>query len=113
MKSVEVKHGNHPVVLAIPHTGSYISEEILKTFLEPTKQLIDTDWNVHRLYDCHSIRSRISNLFPSRLPVFNIETNSGKKAQILKQVLARILKALVKIAGDLTAKETCQYGYFS
>ena len=88
MRSVEIKHDNHPVVLAIPHTGNYIPEEILKTFTEPAKQLIDTDWNVHRLYDSHSIRSR----YP---------------------VLARILKALVAIAGQLTAKETCQHGYFS
>lgn len=275
MKSVEVKHGNLPLVLAIPHSGNYIPEEILNTITEPAKQLIDTDWNVHRLYDnllpgttvikalfhryvidanrdpsgsalypdrpttalcplttfdgdslylsrqepneseitrrriafhipyhnalrkvlnlarskhgivilydCHSIRSRILNLFPSHPPDFNIGTNDGttcspaienkvrdiceqsdefstvvndrfkggwttrnygqpskgihaiqmelaqstcmlecspwtyddKKAQILRQVLARILKALVTIAGELTAKETCQHGYFS
>ena len=77
MKSVEVKHGNHPVVLAIPHTGSYIPEEILKAVTQPAKQLIDTDWNVHCLHDCHSIRSRISNLFPSYPPVFNIGTYDG------------------------------------
>ena len=88
MRSVEIKHDNHPVLLAIPHTGNYILEEILKAFTETAKQLIDTDWNVHRLYDSHSIRSR----YP---------------------VLARILKALVAIAGQLTAKETCQHGYFS
>ena len=88
MRSVEIKHDNHPVVLAIPHTGNYIPDEILMTFKEPAKQLIDTDWNVHRLYDCHSIRSR----YPE---------------------LARILKALVAIAGQLTTKETCQHGYFS
>lgn len=29
------------------------------------------------LYDCHSIRSVVPRLFPGRLPVFNIGTNSG------------------------------------
>jgi N-formylglutamate deformylase len=29
------------------------------------------------LYDCHSIRSKISRLFDGELPVFNIGTNSG------------------------------------
>lgn len=29
------------------------------------------------LYDCHSIRSEVPNLFPGTLPVFNIGTNGG------------------------------------
>ena len=30
------------------------------------------------LYDCHSIRSVVPNLFPGTLPVFNIGTNDGR-----------------------------------
>ncbi len=171
MKLVEVKQGTLPVVLAIPHTGTFVPKEIFNTFATTGKQLADTDWNIHRLYDglvpdatvvralfhryvidpnrdpfgsslytnektttlcpvttfngepiylpgqepddreialrrnqyfmpyhreielalkkvqsqygfavlydCHSIRSRIPNLFPSRLPDFNIGTNNS------------------------------------
>lgn len=51
MKPVEVKRGNLPLVLAMPHTGLYIPQEILDSFSHSAKQLTDTDWNVHRLYD--------------------------------------------------------------
>ena len=51
MKVFEIKQGNLPVVLAVPHTGQLIPEEIFRTFTNSAKQLSDSDWNVHRLYD--------------------------------------------------------------
>ncbi len=163
-------------MLAIPHTGTSVPEEIMNTFAATGKKLADTDWNVHRLYDgllpdatviralfhryvidpnrdpfgsslytnektttlcpvttfdgepiylpgqqpddreialrrsqifmpyhraieqalkktqsqhgfailydCHSIRSKIPNLFPSRLPDFNIGTNNSTSCDL-------------------------------
>ena len=51
MSIVEVEQGNLPVVLAIPHTGNFIPDEIFSTFTDSAKRLNDMDWNVHRLYE--------------------------------------------------------------
>ena len=40
------------------------------------------------LYDCHSIRSTIPNLFDGELPALNIGTNSGKSCSLALEALA-------------------------
>jgi len=42
--------GTVPVVVSIPHTGTYVPDAILERFNEPAKQLPDTDWHVDKLY---------------------------------------------------------------
>jgi formiminoglutamase len=51
MSPVEISHGKLPIVLAMPHTSCYVPDEILETFTDSAKQLTDTDWNIHQLYD--------------------------------------------------------------
>ena len=51
MSPVEISHGKLPIVLAMPHTSCYVPDEIHETFTDSAKQLVDTDWNIHQLYD--------------------------------------------------------------
>ncbi len=51
MNPVEVKRGDGPVVLGLPHTGLAVPEAILADLNETGRALADTDWNIHALYD--------------------------------------------------------------
>ncbi|WP_017999503.1 N-formylglutamate deformylase [Paracoccus sp. N5] len=51
MIPVEVVQGAGPVILGLPHTGTWLPDEI-RTALNPRGQVLaDTDWHIHRLYD--------------------------------------------------------------
>ncbi|MFK5981219.1 MAG: N-formylglutamate deformylase [Rhizobiaceae bacterium] len=51
MNVVEVHQADGPIVLGLPHTGTFVPEDI-KSKLNPNGLLLaDTDWHVHRLYD--------------------------------------------------------------
>lgn len=50
-KVVEIVQGGSPLVLGIPHTGTYVPAEIFNRLNETGKRLTDTDWHVHRLYE--------------------------------------------------------------
>lgn len=43
--------GTIPVILSIPHTGTFVPDAILERFSEEAKQLPDTDWHVEKLYE--------------------------------------------------------------
>jgi formiminoglutamase len=51
MKPVEVKRGNSPIVLGLPHTGTFVPEPVFDQLTERGQALADTDWHIHRLYD--------------------------------------------------------------
>ncbi|MEZ5893743.1 MAG: N-formylglutamate deformylase [Parvularculaceae bacterium] len=51
MNPVTVIEGKGPVILAQPHSGTYIPSEIFARLNDLGKTLIDTDWHVDRLYD--------------------------------------------------------------
>ena len=51
MTPVEVVQGDSPVVLGLPHTGTYVPPEIFEDLNARGRELSDTDWHVHRLYD--------------------------------------------------------------
>lgn len=51
MTPVEVTSGQGPVVLGIPHTGTWLPPEIEACLNARGKTLSDTDWNIHKLYD--------------------------------------------------------------
>ncbi|MFU8864297.1 MAG: N-formylglutamate deformylase [Rhodobacterales bacterium] len=51
MTSVEVIRGDSPVVLGLPHTGTYVTPEIMAALNPRGQSLTDTDWHIHRLYD--------------------------------------------------------------
>ncbi|MBM2291538.1 N-formylglutamate deformylase [Sulfitobacter pseudonitzschiae] len=51
MNPVEVLQGDSPVVLGLPHTGTFVPDDILSALNARGKELSDTDWHIHRLYD--------------------------------------------------------------
>jgi len=51
MNPVEIHLGNSPVVLGLPHTGTYVPEDILANLNLRGRGLDDTDWHIHRLYE--------------------------------------------------------------
>ncbi|MCV0381013.1 N-formylglutamate deformylase [Nitratireductor sp.] len=51
MNPVEVHQGSSPVILGLPHTGTYVPDAVKARLNEQGRLLTDTDWHVHRLYD--------------------------------------------------------------
>lgn len=51
MIPVEVHQGDSPVVLGLPHTGTYVPDGIMARLNERGQGLDDTDWHIHTLYD--------------------------------------------------------------
>ena len=63
MNEIEITRGDSPLVLGLPHTGTYLPGDI--TGLNDTGlALADTDWHIHDLYaglvdDITTVRTRI------------------------------------------------------
>lgn len=51
MHPVEVVRGDGPIVLGLPHTGTWLPEAVAARLNARGRALSDTDWHVHRLYD--------------------------------------------------------------
>ena len=51
MRPVDVVRGDGPVVLGMPHTGTYVPADIRARFNARGRALADTDWNIHKLHD--------------------------------------------------------------
>nr|WP_122074710.1 N-formylglutamate deformylase [Pseudophaeobacter sp. EL27] len=51
MFPVEIQQGHSPVVLGLPHTGTYVPAEVEAQLNTRGRGLDDTDWHIHRLYD--------------------------------------------------------------
>lgn len=51
MTPVEVSQGDGPVILGLPHTGTWLPEDIRAALNDRGRVLADTDWHIHRLYD--------------------------------------------------------------
>ncbi|MET1412420.1 N-formylglutamate deformylase [Roseibium sp. HPY-6] len=50
MQPVEVTSGDGPVVLGLPHSGTFVPDEIWQQLNPLGQKLADTDWHVDRLY---------------------------------------------------------------
>jgi N-formylglutamate deformylase len=48
---VEIISGDSPIVLGLPHTGTYVPQAILERLNARGKTLADTDWHIHILYE--------------------------------------------------------------
>ncbi len=48
---VEVIRGDSPIVLGLPHTGTYVPPEVQAKLNARGRALTDTDWHIHTLYD--------------------------------------------------------------
>lgn len=51
MKPVEIIRGDLPVVLGLPHTGTFVPDDIFNRLNDRGRGLDDTDWHIHDLYD--------------------------------------------------------------
>ncbi|WP_375691161.1 N-formylglutamate deformylase [Pseudooceanicola sp. LIPI14-2-Ac024] len=51
MTLVEVRRGDGPVVLGLPHTGNHVPDDIMARLTPLGRTLSDTDWHIHTLYD--------------------------------------------------------------
>lgn len=51
MTPVEVVQGDGPVILGLPHTGTYVPQEIRAALNARGQELADTDWHIHTLYE--------------------------------------------------------------
>lgn len=50
MMPVEVVEGDSPVILGLPHTGTWVPEDVRAGLNETGLALADTDWHIHDLY---------------------------------------------------------------
>lgn len=48
---IKVTHGDSPLVLGLPHTGTEVPAPIWERLNETGQALADTDWHIHQLYD--------------------------------------------------------------
>lgn len=51
MTPVEVEFGNSPLILAMPHSGTFVPDDIQQHLNEAGQALRDTDWHIDQLYD--------------------------------------------------------------
>ncbi|GAB4285775.1 MAG: N-formylglutamate deformylase [Roseovarius sp.] len=51
MTPVEIIRGAGPVVLGMPHTGTWLPEEVRARLNARGRALADTDWHIHKLYE--------------------------------------------------------------
>ncbi len=50
MTPVEITRGDSPVILGLPHTGTWLPEDIRARLNPRGQELADTDWHIHELY---------------------------------------------------------------
>lgn len=51
MTPVCVVQGSGPIVLGLPHTGTFVPDDLRANLNENGRKLADTDWHIDRLYD--------------------------------------------------------------
>ncbi len=51
MDPFEVTRGDSPIVLGLPHSGTYVPPEIQAKLNAQGRALTDTDWHIHNLYN--------------------------------------------------------------
>ena len=51
MTPVSVHQGDSPIVLGLPHTGTFVPDEIASQLNANGRALADTDWHIDTLYD--------------------------------------------------------------
>lgn len=51
MNIYDFHRGSVPLLISIPHAGTFVPENIARRFTLAGSHLADTDWHVHKLYD--------------------------------------------------------------
>lgn len=49
--NTEITRGDSPIVLGLPHTGTFVPPDIMARLNATGQELADTDWHIDRLYD--------------------------------------------------------------
>lgn len=50
MNPVSIEQGSSPVILGMPHTGTYVPDDVTAKLNAEGRRLRDTDWHIDRLY---------------------------------------------------------------
>jgi len=50
MTPVEIQQGDSPIILGLPHTGTWLPDDIHARLNARGQELADTDWHIHELY---------------------------------------------------------------
>ena len=50
MKPVTVDQGSGPIVLGLPHTGTFVPDDVAAGLNDNGRKLADTDWHIDQLY---------------------------------------------------------------
>lgn len=64
MTLIEVTQGTSPLVLGLPHTGTWLPDAVAAQLNERGRALADTDWHIHQLYadlvpDLTQVRTKV------------------------------------------------------
>lgn len=51
MSFLEISRGDSPLVLGLPHTGTKVPDDLQARLNGTGRELADTDWHIHALYD--------------------------------------------------------------
>jgi len=51
MKIYDLTEGNNPLIISIPHAGTFVPDNIKERFTDTALNLPDTDWHVGKLYN--------------------------------------------------------------
>ncbi|WP_425038675.1 N-formylglutamate deformylase [Primorskyibacter sp. S187A] len=51
MTPVTVQRGDGPIVLGLPHTGTFVPDDVHAHLNDTGRKLADTDWHIDQLYD--------------------------------------------------------------
>lgn len=51
MEPIEIKRGSSPIILGMPHTGTHVPAGTWERLNDLGRELADTDWHVHQLYN--------------------------------------------------------------
>ncbi|HCP82354.1 MAG TPA: N-formylglutamate deformylase [Octadecabacter sp.] len=51
MTPVTVTQGTSPIVLGLPHSGTFVPDDVVSSLNDTGRKLADTDWHIDRLYD--------------------------------------------------------------
>ena len=50
MNPVEIHQGDSPIVLGLPHTGTFVPDDVAANMNDSGQNLADTDWHIDQLY---------------------------------------------------------------
>jgi N-formylglutamate deformylase len=81
MQAFELSVGSSPLLVSIPHGGTYIPDDVKSTMTEQALGLPDTDWHVPKLYGF--VRQRDVSVLEANYSRYYIDVNRSSKGESL------------------------------